>query len=94
MTENTRNTFASYGLEILKRTVLEVLYQQQKDAEELRVQSSLRPTDIRQRLDLPGRGNLIRGILMHLAADGHAEWLGSSGQWKITENGIKVIEER
>ena len=37
---------------------------------------------------------LIRQILMHLAADGHAEWLGSSGQWDITENGISLIEER
>ena len=35
MNDNTRNTYASYALEILKRGVLEVLYQQQKDAEEL-----------------------------------------------------------
>ena len=93
-TENTRNIYASYGLGVLKRAVLEVLYQQQKDAEELRVQSSLRPTDIRQRLDLPRRDTLIREVLMHLAGDGHAENLGSSGQWNITENGIQVIERR
>ena len=93
-TENTRNTYASYGLEILKRAVLEVLYQQQKDTEELRAQSSLRPTDIRERLDLPRRGTLIHEILMHLKADGHVEWLGSNGRWDITENGIKVIEGR
>ena len=92
MTESTRNIYASYGLGILKRAMLEVLYQQQKNTEELGRQSSLRPTDIRQRLDLPRRGTLIREILMHLNADGHAEWLGSSGQWNITKNGIKVIE--
>ena len=94
MTENTRNTFASYALEILKQAVLEVLYQQQKDAEELGVQSYLQPTNIRQRLDIPRRGPLIREVLMPLAVDGHAERLGSRGQWKITENGIKVIEGR
>ena len=54
----------------------------------------LRPTDIREQLDLPRRRTLIREILMHLAADGHAERLGSSGRLDITENGIKVIEER
>ena len=93
-TENARNTYASYGLEILKRAVLEVLYEEHKDAEELRVQSPLQPTNIRERLNLPRRGTLIREVLMHLAADGHAERLGSRGQWKITENGIKVIEGR
>lgn len=93
-TESTRNTYAFYGLEILKRAVLEVLYQQQKDAEELRVKSSLQPTGIREQLDLPRRGTLIREILMHLAGDGHAERLGSSGRWNITGNGIKAIEGR
>ena len=94
MTENTRDTYAFHGLEILKRAVLEVLYQQQKDAEKLRVQSSLRPTDIRERLDLPRRSTLIHEILMHIKADGHAEWLGSNGRWDITENGISLIEGR
>ena len=93
-TESTRNTYASYALEILKRAVLEVLYQQQKDAEELRVQSSLQPTGIRKQLDLPRYGTLIREILMHLAGDGHAKKLGSSGRWNITEKGIKAIEGR
>lgn len=93
-TENTRNIYASYGLGILKRAVLEVLYQQRRDAEELPGQFFLRPTDIRERLDIPRRGTLIREILMHLKADGHAEWLGSSGRWDITENGIRVIEGR
>ena len=88
---SARNTYASHGLEILKRAVLEVSYQQHKDAEELGGQSSLRPTDIRERLDLPRRGTLIHEILMHIKADGHAEWLGSNGRWDITENGIKVI---
>ena len=94
MTENTRNTYAAYGLEILKRAVLEVLYQQQKDAEELPGQFFLQPTDIRERLDIPRHGTLIHEVLMHLAADGHAEWLGSSGRWDITENGISLIEGR
>ena len=31
---------------------------------------------------------------MHITADGRAEWLGANGQWDITENGIKVIEDR
>ena len=93
-TENTRNTYATYALEILKRAVLEVLYQEQKNAEKKWGQSSLRPTDIRERLDLPRRGTLIHEILMHIKADGHVEWLGTNGRWNITENGIKVIEGR
>ena len=46
MNENTRNAFASYGLEILNRSVLLVLY----DAHD---EGSIRHIEIRERLDTP-----------------------------------------
>ena len=46
MNENTRNAFASYGLEILKRSVLLVLYDE-------RDEGSIRHVEIRERLDTP-----------------------------------------
>ena len=46
MNENTRNAFARYGLEILKRAVLLVLY-------DVRDEGSIRHVEIRERLNTP-----------------------------------------
>ena len=92
MNDKTRNEFASLGLEILKRSALLVLY-------ELHVCSPdkpyLRLTNVREQLDLPMLGkhnSLTHGILMHLADEGYAEWIGSGGQWQITPEGVSIIE--
>ena len=92
MNDNTRNEFASFGLEILKRSVLLVLYEQQVYSPH---KPYLRLTDVRERPGLPRlceHNSLIHGILMHLADDGHAEWLTYGGLWQITEEGASVIE--
>ena len=46
MNENTRNTFASMGLEILKRSVLDVLY-------DARDEGIIPQREIRERLGIP-----------------------------------------
>ncbi len=100
MNENTRNAFASYGLEILKRSVLLVLYKGTDP-----YSGSLYPQgrvltagQIRERLNLipPRRVSanthaLVHGILDYLRHDGHAHHYVQSG-WAITEKGIKIIE--
>ena len=105
MNDNTRNEFASYGLEILKRSVLLVLYEQYVSGPShkrfLRLgkigeQLGIRPRDIPP-LDIRPSGKdalmegLTRGILAHLLNDEDVEWLGS-GRWQITQKGISVIE--
>ena len=97
-TENTHNIYTSYALEILKRAVLEVLYQQQKDAEELRVQSYLKPKDIHPQLGLlqpqytaSDTYALTYGILGYLKDNGYAEHCKNKG-WQITNEGVSLIE--
>ena len=92
MNEKTRNEFASYGLEILKRSVLLVLY----DARDERF---IPQVEIRERLGIPrvdpGAGNLnslFFGILSYLQADGYAHHEVRSG-WQITEQGVSLIED-
>ena len=90
--DNTRNEFASYGLDILKRSVLLVLYS-------ARNYGPLQLTAIREQLGIPkvdensdARDNsLVYGILTHLQNDGYVEYLRSPG-WRITEEGIQAIE--
>lgn len=55
MTDNTRNEFASYGLEILKRAALHVLYQARAEGKAV-----VRQDVVRQRLDT---GRIKRGIM-------------------------------
>ena len=97
-TENTRDTNASYGLEILKRAVLEVLYQQRKDAEKKWGQSYLQPKDIHPRLGLlqpqytaSDTYALTYGILGYLKDNGYAEHYSDQG-WQITNEGVSFIE--
>ena len=105
MHDNTRNAFASYGLEILKRSVLLVLYEGTDMIHETSTYSYGYPTgrvltakQIREKLDIlqPPRGvvstnALIRGILDYLRHDGHAYHYVDVG-WGITEEGIRIIE--
>ena len=104
MNENTRNTFASYGLEILKRSVLLVLY----DSTDVYYddippspygdERLLKAWQIRQRLGIPklqyvsaNENSLIYGILNLLYDEGLAYHYLSRG-WAITEKGVSVIE--
>ena len=92
MNENTRNAFASYGLEILKRAVLLVLY-------DARDEGFIPQRKIRERLGIarvdPKAGNwnsLFFGILSYLKADELAHHKVRSG-WQITEKGVSFIED-
>ena len=88
MNENTRNAFASYGLEILKRAALLVLY-------DARDEGLIKQDAVRKRLGIPNIDSkhkaLIYGILMHLKADGYAHHKVRRG-WQITEQGVSIIE--
>ena len=92
MNDNTRNDFASYGLEILKYAVLDVLY-------EARYEGPIQLTAIREQLDIPKvdensdarDSSLIYGILTHLQDDGYVAYYRRPG-WKITDEGVKSIE--
>lgn len=93
MNENTRNTYVYFGLEILKRSVLLVLYQEHLECSHPR---GLPQEVIRERLDIPkgrsGANKLIRGILEILEIQETVEYLGP-GSWKITAEGIRLIEQ-
>ena len=96
MNDKTRNEFASYGLEILKRSVLLVLYQQHLDKSTHR--EDLSQETIRELLDIPkeaySSNKLVRGILDLLKVDGYAEMNRyRTGCWQITEEGVSVIED-
>ena len=94
MNDNTRNEFASFGLEILKKSALLVLYALRDE------KLFVRQDEIRERLGIPkidysydqARHNaLIFGILMHLKDDGYA-YHNSGYGWQITPEGVSVIE--
>ena len=104
MNDNTRNEFASYGLEILKRSVLLVLYKQYVSGPshkrslrigEIGKQLDIRPLERDKKHRPSGKhaymNGLTQGILAHLLDDKQVEWLGE-GHWRITEAGISVIE--
>ena len=96
MNDNTPNEFASYGLEILKRSVLLVLYEQHTFGPPHRRFMTLK--EVGERLDIRPIGRytnmngLTHGILLHLLDDRDAEWLGKAGRWQITKKGVSVIE--
>ena len=99
MTDKARNDFATYGLEILKRSVLLVLY----EADQLLPGrgKTVSMKEIRKRLDLPqlkrseiSVGNptdLVRAILQHLYKDGLVDHTVRGG-WEITPEGIEFID--
>ena len=90
MNDNTRNAFASYGLEILKRSVLLVLLV----LYEARDEGFIPQRKIREQLGIarvdPKDGNwnsLFWGILSYLKADDLTHHKVRSG-WQITEKGV------
>ncbi len=96
MNKYTRNAFADMGLEMLKRAVLLVLYDETSPSE-----GRIRQDEVRKRLGIkridysadPARHNaLIFGILMHLKDDGYA-YHNSGYGWQITEEGVALIED-
>ena len=92
MNDNTRNTFASYGLEMLKYTVLLVLFEQHDTGRQYATLGL-----IKERLDLPrgssGQNHLARAILEILEVEGTAErYYQFEAAWQITEEGIQAIE--
>ena len=106
MNNNTRNEFASYGLDLLKRSVLLVLYegkdivyekspypQGYPDGRILKAGQIREELNILQpRLVCANINSLIHGILDHLRHNGHAYRYVSAG-WGITEKGVLVIED-
>ena len=94
MTNKIRNDFAAYGLDILKRSVLLVLYEAKQTP---RGPRKLQPDKIRQLLDLPRvslygeRERLVHGVLKHLDDDGLVDHTVDIG-WEITTDGIEFIE--
>ena len=101
MNNNTRNTFAAYGLDILKRSVLLVLYEEtdvEYKASPYPSGRLLKQGEIREKLGIrPPRvigdnvNSLIMGILLDLRTDGLVHHYSGTG-WAITEKGMKSIE--
>ena len=101
MNNNTRNEIASYGLEILKKSVLDVLYQEwQKNDCSLTDGCSLGYNAIHEALGIERikktRCNsfndyLVRGILLRLQKDDYAKYIGRDA-WRITQKGISMSE--
>lgn len=96
MYQKTRNDFAAYGLEILKRSVLLVLYDAKQESA---APKRLKAGEIRQRLNLPynqspsGNVNaLTQGVLDDLKRNGLASHAVRDG-WRITEKGVSLIED-
>ena len=93
MNDKTRNDFASFGLEILKRCVLLVLYGAHKYGDRrrlLRREIGERIPGIRKIPDSVN-DNLIGSILVHLLEDESVDCAGNN-RWEITQKGISVIE--
>ena len=89
------DTFASLGLEILKRSVLQVLYEEHKYGERHR----LIRKQIGERLGIQkphghstNNTPLVEGILIHLEEDEYVEST-KNNRWKITPKGVSGIEE-
>ena len=100
MNNKTRNDFASYGLEILKRSVLLVLYEYH--VSESSLPSQFQPA-IRKRLGISRSDStndeLIHGILVRLRDDKLATHIDDEDapdsqvdKWQIREEGLKVIK--
>ena len=91
MDDDTQKAFAHFGLERLKKSVLQVLY----DAHVFRERGFLGFNDIHEALDInripKTKDYFVHGILLRLWKDGHAERTGY-GRWKITPQGIAFID--
>ena len=98
-TNYTRNESALHSLEILKRSVLDVLYHVHCAEARTFRKRLLQPGEIRQRLGLPrpltitGTTNaLIHGVLQYLHDDKLVKYDIDHG-WEITEKGIKEVQQ-
>ena len=97
MTNKIRNEFAADGLEILKRSVLLVLYAEEQLSPPGR--GKLKMYEIRKELgirqitgEIKGASNaLLRGVLQHLQMDGLVDHTVNVG-WEITPKGVEFIE--
>lgn len=85
------NVKTDAGLKMLKSAVLGVLHKAQDPP--------LTSADISLRLEIPlvkdhegSKTTLVRGILAHLSAEGHAEYNTQYKGWQITEEGISVLK--
>ena len=93
MNNNTRDIFAE-GLDILKRSVLFLLYEQHK-----KYPPFLTITDIYSLLEIkqlePKQqtrvDQLVHGILLRLRHKNYAEYIGPRGEWQITDEGVSRI---
>ena len=94
MNNNARNVLVHHALEILKQSVLLVLYEQPLDY--IGRKQSLHQNTIRKQLSIPKPiytpNRLVHGILDILENDKYVEPY-SVAHWRITEKGISVIEE-
>ena len=79
------------GLNALKMVVLQILNEYQAPAST--------PGEILRWLDIPpvkdndgSITTLVRGILAHLADDGHAVYIPEECGWRITPDGISFID--
>ena len=91
-TENSRRAFVYHGLEILKMSVLLVLYEEGTFSTSSGYYRPLAQKKIHQRLGLIGRNyRFVQGILEFLEADGYVEHY-SNGKWAITEKGRAIIK--
>ena len=91
------DTFASLGLDILKRSTLQVLYEQHKaQTNGLSYRKDLSQEHIRLKLSIPkaySSNKLVRGILDLLYLDGYVDGHSyRTGCWEITQEGISLIE--
>ena len=92
MNDNTQKVLVHSALEALKRSALNVLYEAQHDGyiKQDRVRKRLGIPKVEERN--PARNNsMIYGILTHLQDDRYACHNPGYG-WKITEEGVSVIE--
>lgn len=97
MTDKIRNEFAAYGLEMLKRSVLLVLYEVKQQPRGPRL---LQMDNIRKRLGIRdlqlevwvgSTNDLVCGVLQHLKMDGLVDHYIKQG-WEITTKGVEFIE--
>ena len=95
MSDKIRNDFAAYGMEILKRSVLLVLYEAKRTP---RGPKKLQPDKIRERLGIPplppyhGGAMLVTDILERLKLDNLVDDPTRREGWEITPDGIEFIQ--
>ena len=90
--DNTRNELARHGLEILKRAVLDVLYQEAKEGGIVAVETICKKLPILPTKNSGYTNSLIIGVLSHLQDDRDAKYVSYEKAGRITEKGRSVIE--